>query len=229
VAGTGADGRPAGQAVRAVAGDAFGHAVADPQIPKPVGFSPQSFDRDIAAIHRAIPMHNTGDGLAGGQPDPNWVIKSAPDALNWKPRPAVVISEPVYTNQPNSPTAKWLSTDGSGPPVPSGYYIFSTTVDLTGFDPSTAKVQAVVTADDLVTDIRINGVSTGLKTHTALLAPDYKETTLDIPARHWRPGINQVEFVIHNDNATDVTQLQTQTQMGLQVRWLGDACTAVQR
>jgi hypothetical protein len=210
-----------------VAGNAFGHAAVDVAVPTGVAFSPQSFTRDISAIRREIPLHSTGDGLGGGQPDPNWVIKSAPDELKWKPGPAVVIADPVYANQPNSPTVKWLSTDGSGPPVPSGYYIFSTTVDLTGFDTATAKVQAVVTADDLTKDIRINGVSTGLSTQTALLAPDYKETTLDIPARYWHPGINQVEFVIHNDNSTDATQAQT--QMGLQVRWVGDACTAVQR
>jgi len=225
VTGTDAHGKSNSLPIRAVTGDAYRHDVIETAAPAAVAFSPQSFSRDIGAISRPIPMHNTGDGLAAGDPDPNWQIESAPDEMNWKPQPAIVIANPVYSSEPDSPSAKWISTDASGPHVPRGLYVFRSTVDLTGFDSSTAKIQAIVTADDCVSDIRINGVSTGLSTSSFSLAADYKRTTLEIPGNRWHGGANQIEIIVRNEDAADGTK----TQMGLQVRWVGTGCTLVQR
>ena len=139
---------------------------------------------------------------------------------------AFVVIDPVYSSEPDSPDGKWISTDASGPHLPRGLYSFSTTVDLTGFDPATVNVQAVVTADDCVSDLRINGVSTGLSTRTASLAADYKRTTLEIPKTAWKVGLNKIEIFVHNEDAADGGG---QTQMGLQVRWTATGCTLVRR
>jgi len=224
VTGTDDKGKANSPPVHAITGDAFRHDVTEITAPTAVVFSPQSFSRDIGAIRRPIPMHNTGDGLAAGAPDPNWRIESAPDVLHWKPQQAIVVTNPVYSSEPDAPDGKWISTDASGPSLPRGLYVFKTTMDLTGFDPSTAKIQAILTADDCVADIRLNGVATGLSTHAAILASDYKRTTLDIPGKFWQPGSNQIEIVVRNEDADGST-----TPMALQLRWVATGCTLVQR
>jgi hypothetical protein len=225
VTGTDADGRSSSLPIRAVAGDAYRHDVLQSAAPIPVPFSPQIFSRDIDSIRRSIPMHDTGDGLTGGDPDPNWQISSAPAELNWKPRPAIVIKNPIYSSEPDTPGVKWIATDASGPHLPRGLYVFKTTFDLTGFDPSTAKIQAIATADDCIADVLVNGASTGLSTTSVSLAEQYKHTTLEIPSNRLHGGENAIEIIVRNENAPDGAN----TQMALKVHWAATGCTLVQR
>ena len=69
---------------------------------------------------------------------------------------------PIHANWlDNDATSQWLTPtpqgDQSHDPVSDGTYVYSLTFDLTGFDPSTATFDGRFAADNLVSEIRLNG------------------------------------------------------------------------
>lgn len=119
-----------------------------------------------------VPVFDTGvDGagnvLAPGTADPHWSIVQVPAGSSFRPpAPAVVAwPHPAYlANDPvGRPGSSWIApsqdTDGFHAP---GTYVYRTTFDLTGLDPSTASLAGSFATDNSVQDVLVNGVSLGV-------------------------------------------------------------------
>jgi hypothetical protein len=114
------------------------------------------FVRDLHHIFTRFPTYSTGVGLKTGEKDPHWMLTSTPDQSAAMPKPAWVCrTKPVYA--PDDERSKWLSTSPKLPLLSAGRYVFSTTFDLTGFDPTTATLHLALVADDEVVEVRLNG------------------------------------------------------------------------
>src|SRR5262249_35042738 len=94
---------------------------------------------------------------------------------------------------PTSNTSRWISphpTEGGG--ELAGSYTYRTTFDLSSFDPSTARLTVKVAIDDKLTDIKLNGQSSGL---TASGYAAFTTLTID---HGFAFTLNTLEFVISN-------------------------------
>jgi len=92
---------------------------------------------------------------------------------------------------PNDAVSKWVGPDpGEG----SGSYslIYRTTVDLTGFDASTAIINGRWATDNTGTDILLNGVSTGQTSSTFLSYASFALTSGFVS------GLNTIDFAWTN-------------------------------
>ena len=89
-----------------------------------------------------------------------------------------------------------LTTDGpsSGPSGTS--YRYETTFDLTGFNPTTARLAGRWATDNRGADILINGVSTGQSNPTEFAAWTPFQITSGFVA-----GVNRITFVVNNGTA----------------------------
>ena len=223
-----AAGRPTSAAVRVTADHAVRHDVADPAAaPVAVPFSPAGFDRDIAAVRLAVPLHGTGAGLAAGAADGQWQVTAVPDDRGWHRRPAIVVVNPRQEYAANTPAGRWVSTDGGFVDAPVGDFTFATSLDLSGFDPASALVVARVAADDVVVDVRVNGRSTGLSTPLTTPKESLAAThDLTVPGP-WLSGPNQVEIIV--ENRPKPPGASPYNGMGLQLAWLATATPRVRR
>jgi len=152
----------------------------------------------VPALGGLIAIDNTG-GAAVGSADPNWTVNSGT---------AYVTDDSTFPFPPwlaNTTTSKWISPQagysGLGSDAP-GTYNFSTGFDLTGFLPSTASITFRFAADNALTDVLINSVSTGIAAptppasgYTAFLGP----YTI---ASGFVPGLNTLTFVVSNYSGT---------------------------
>jgi hypothetical protein len=91
--------------------------------------------------------------------------------------------------------SKWigpqLDPNGAG-----GDYVFRTTFNLAGYDPATARVQGDWATDNVGTDLRINGASTGLQNNTQFTAYTHFVIT-----NGFITGTNVLEFAVNNAGA----------------------------
>ena len=110
----------------------------------------------------------TGVSLAGGSVDPHYKLIVSADSTFTGPDAIVTsqIADGYWV--PQSATAKWIapsanqSYPGATPCNAGGTYVYRTTFDLTGFDPTTATITGQWGADNSGTAVRLNGVSLGL-------------------------------------------------------------------
>lgn len=121
--------------------------------------------------------------VQGGAPD--WARSTGPRPANW-----------IYL----SPSA---SITASGGALGSFDYIFRTTIDLTGFDPTTVELTADWTGDDTVVGWRVNGgtVRDGTQEDT----PWRSLRRMRIPASiaSFRAGANILEIRVIGNGLTD--------------------------
>jgi len=89
--------------------------------------------------------------------DANYFITSAPDGFTGY---AVVATDFPGSYVANNANSKWIGENSivSGD---AGIYVYATTFDLTGLDPSTASFTGNFAADNNV-EIHLNGVDTGI-------------------------------------------------------------------
>ncbi|NQU26149.1 MAG: lamin tail domain-containing protein, partial [Candidatus Nealsonbacteria bacterium] len=136
----------------------------------------------------------TGQPVGNGQADPHYRLTAS--AHSTPPPPD--ISATVMANHPawlaNSGSSKWIGAVSSGTTnVAAGDYAYETTFDLTGFVPGTATVSMNLAADDSLTDVLINGVSTGI-THSGF--GSFSSTrTID---SGFIDGVNTLTFMTNN-------------------------------
>ena len=127
---------------------------------------PGAFVRQIGKRQRVpIRLFNTGIHVAEGQPDPHWQVAVGSydkKGARSTPRPAIVSSvtgdiEDVWL--PNDPAqSQWISTVGDAARVRGDViYTFSTTFELAGVRPETARLGGWFYVDNHVRAIRLNG------------------------------------------------------------------------
>jgi len=117
-----------------------------------------------------IPIFNTGVSagnavLAAGSQDPHWTITATPagpafgPALAQSNHSAWLVNDPAGTIGGSS----WISVVSAGTTgIAPGTYRFETTFDLAGLNPDTAVLVLEIASDDTVTNVLLNGVSTGI-------------------------------------------------------------------
>jgi hypothetical protein len=210
-------------------GQAVGHSATAPGPGlQAIPFAATTFDRDIAQIRIPVPTHGTGEGIAPGSPDPRWQIVSVSGDPSWTPRPASVIVDPRNEYAPNSKDANWLSTTPHMESAAAANFTYRTTVDLTGFDPTSVIAKATMAADDGVFDVLVNGKSAHLaEAIRNLSAGDWRTASHEVALENlpWVAGPNQVDVIVLN--APPVGGGPNYT--GLQFGWTITASMAVRR
>ncbi len=136
-----------------------------------------------------------------GSSDLHYVLTVSPENIGTLPRAAKVI---LHGYGPNNDLAGFISPrlDAWGAP---GQYIYKTTFDLSGCDPSTASITFKFNYDNHIDDVLLNGASTGIH--------DPNTATPPISAG-FVSGINTLEFLVTNDGGptgvrVEITSLVT--------------------
>src|ERR1039457_6115442 len=136
-------------------------------------------------------LHNTGLNTQGAI-DPYWTVNgstayvTAPNAVGF----------PFDWWVPDTSVSKWISPQ----PVynantdQSGTFTYSTTFDLTGFDPTTASITIFASADDWLTTVSLD------KQAKATLAAihNYGFDLAITISSGFQPGLNTLDFATYN-------------------------------
>lgn len=115
---------------------------------------------DLTESEPITTLFNTGfdeDGelLANGRRDPHWIQSDTGDRMR------AMIPNDAWL--PNNEESQWVGIRRSGNQgVDPGQYTFSTQIDLTEWNASTASIDVLVAVDDRLDDIQLNGNSTGI-------------------------------------------------------------------
>jgi hypothetical protein len=142
-------------------------------------------------------LHNSGEFLASQAADPYWTVNGH-TAYKTQDGGFPFITGGPDAWLPDTPYSAWISPTasyigGSGAD-PAGLYIYSTTFDLTGFDPTTARLNFWVASDNLLLDVRINGVSIGT-TWPGVLNFSYQAGSI---TSGFNGNINTLSFYVEN-------------------------------
>jgi hypothetical protein len=150
----------------------------------------------------ALPVFSTGVNAkgvaaAGGSIDAHYTMIQSAEATLPGPNAIVVSQIAAGFWVGPSTTSSWIapSADQSypGPPVPcngAGTYAYRTTFNLTGYDPTTARIVGAWAADNSGTAVRLNGVSLGIT------AAGYNPMTPFTIVSGFVAGMNTLEFEI---------------------------------
>lgn len=105
-----------------------------------------------------IKLFNTGADAKEGEPDPHWQVVARDDDPDFKPRAALTRLPGTWALDNDPDRSKWISLIPVDEKLPENViYVFRTTFDLTGMNPSTAVLTGRFIADDRVATIRLNG------------------------------------------------------------------------
>lgn len=148
-----------------------------------------------AASASVLTFFNTGVSqsgalLAAGSSDTHYSLISNPDGI----LETAQATTPNSAWNQNTRSGGWISPGASGTASWSaGYYIYETTLDLTGYDPATAVLTGLLAAD--------NGVSIYLnRTGSALFSMDgFSSLSAFTINSGFVSGVNLVDFVVRND------------------------------
>jgi len=136
-------------------------------------------------------LDTNGNALPGGSSDPHWTLDSTPSSTSSSN--AIVVSSDPW-GYPQHSNARWISASANGNgPFPVGNFVYSTTFDLTNFDPSSASVSGIMAADDNVVSVNLNGNPTG-----ASCSSCYSSGTAFAINSGFIAGVNTLTFVTYN-------------------------------
>ncbi|MEM7386332.1 MAG: immunoglobulin domain-containing protein, partial [Verrucomicrobiota bacterium] len=93
--------------------------------------------------------------------------------------------------------SRWIGPRGDTGAAAGGTYVYRTEVDLTGLEPSTAKLLGSWASDNATVDVRLNGASLGLKNEAGFGAFN----TFVIEDVPFITGVNTLDFVVNNAGA----------------------------
>lgn len=150
----------------------------------------------------------TGLQLPNNAPDPDWVVGPGADGGAYVGQTLVARSDPlpqVYMVDAASSSSRWVVINSGqgleGFTVPGAGYNFQTTVDLTGFDPSTAVLRpAHFAVDDALAGIQINGIAafTSPQNFPQGLDRFYDSLPAELGAGDFHIGVNTITFDLIN-------------------------------
>jgi hypothetical protein len=142
-----------------------------------------------------LTLYNSGTNasgiIAGGTPDTSWSI--VPNSTI-QTTAVYVLKDPISPSYPvNNSISKWLGPKSSGQYTSiTGTYIYRYQIDLSAYDPTTVRLSGRYSADDVGSDILVNGVSTGQKSPTQYTFANFSLSS------NFVQGINNVDFVCQN-------------------------------
>ena len=142
-------------------------------------------------------VDSNGNLLPDGAIDPWYTIVSSPDGTgpaayvtlqNGWPLPSAWI--------PDGPNSKWISPTADQSYYSSyGQYDYQTTMDLTGYDWTTAMLTGQISVDDPLVDILVDGVSTGITDQGHEFG---SFTPYTVGSSFFHPGVNTIDFLVVN-------------------------------
>lgn len=149
------------------------------------GIALLAFPSNAAIIPNLFPtgVDNSGTVLGDGASDPHYSILNPAG-------PGIVINQGNIPSSwlPNNSSSRWIWQTATGQPT-NVTLTFSTTFDLTGFDPNSASITGMWAVDNFGLDILINGNSTGQT------SPGFGSLVPFNINNGFLPGINTIEFV----------------------------------
>ncbi len=166
----------------------------------------------VTVLERVPGVFSTGVDAAGavlqdGAVDPHYqLVLNATDPNS---RDAFVHDStifPIVTGPwvANTDRSKWIAPLVNSVEAAGGDYAYHTTFDLTGYDPATAVLLGAWATDNLGTDIKLNGVSTGLQNGS-----QFGSLTPFTLTTGFVTGVNTLEFHLNNaDLVTGYTGLR---------------------
>jgi len=154
-------------------------------------------------------VDSSGVPLAAGLEDLNWEITAFVEIDNSTPVP-IPATGPFVPTTPPGPwlndaadangdvpsNSRWITPTVSGQNVPAGFIDFELLFDLSAFDASTAVIGGSFASDNTVSDVLVNGISTGDSGSNFLTWVGFSiDPTLLLP------GVNSIVFVSNNQSA----------------------------
>lgn len=141
-------------------------------------------------------VDDNGAVLAGGSVDPHYTLVQSADQTLPGPDAIVVSNIAAGFWAPESDTSKWIAPSanqvypGPSPCNASGVYVWRTTFDLAGRDPSTFKIAGSWAADNTGSAIRLNGVG------VTITQPGYNPLVPFVIATGFIAGKNTLDFEV---------------------------------
>ncbi len=141
----------------------------------------------------------TGAVLADGAVDPHYTLvvnatdPNSQEAFVHDSTIFPIVAGPWVANTDRS---KWIAPLVNSSTAAGGDYAYRTSFDLTGYDPATAVLLGAWATDNTGTDIKLNGVSTGLM-NTA----QFGALTPFTLRTGFVAGVNTLEFHLNNADA----------------------------
>jgi len=178
-------------------------------------------DLNITVTPPSIPeLFNTGVGNNGfplpeDSADPHYQLVAG-GAMVGTPLAATASGGfPIGPWLADNTDSGWIAPTPSTDGFPTSYYLYQTTFDLKGLDPSMAAIYGWVSADDFIADIFINGISTG-RSSASGPGPFTYWQAFSI-AGGFQPGPNTITFLVFNSG------LLANNPTGLRVQMSGSA------
>jgi len=135
-------------------------------------------------------LNDAGQPLDYGQPDPHYTMGPGGGTVY------AMQNHPAWLA--NGTASQWVGLSGRGTDnFPPGPYTFATSFDLSGFDAATTRVMLTIAVDDTLSDVRLNGASTGI--HCAGFAAWNGPFTIETG---FVEGVNTLEFVFVNGGSS---------------------------
>lgn len=141
-------------------------------------------------------VDNTGAALAGGSVDPHYLVIENGNAN------AVVINTPAVTYFPNNATSTWVWQSADAQPR-NVTRTFTTTFDLTGYDPSTVVISGAWGTDNQGLEIDLNGNNTGIPGLLGVIVANFDHLTTFSISTGFVSGINTLAFVIEDNGGSN--------------------------
>jgi hypothetical protein len=160
----------------------------------------------VRAILEPFAVFGTGMGLDRGARDPNWEITQISTDAKFKPQSAVVAAPDQNYAPDNRAKAQWISNSKSRDDMPVGCrWTLRSHFDLAGFDPSSARIEGQISADDFVVQIRMNGKAVRIPegNRDAMLYRKWLPLRID---EGFVSGDNVLEIVIENGDGVSPEQ-----------------------
>ena len=149
-----------------------------------------------AAYSATVTIYPTGVNdnfalLAGGASDPHYT-QHAVGASQPYPQATVLSSASYYSEWPRPTTGQWIAPGDAFDTGARGWYKFRTTFDLTGLDPTTARIDGLWTCDQYGY-IQLNWNDTG----NTLSDGDYTSLHQFSVTNGFVSGVNTFDFLVY--------------------------------
>jgi hypothetical protein len=167
-------------------------------------------------VFEPIPdLFNTGvdnlrEALPDGSIDPHYILLVNPDGGS----PNAIVQDstafPIVAGPwlADTKISKWIGPQLNTSASAVGRYVYRTTVDLTGRDPTTVVIVGRWATDNPGVDILVNGISTGNPQSPGFTA--YTAFTIYGSSTTFIAGPNTIDFVVDNVQAPGYTGLRVE-------------------
>jgi hypothetical protein len=165
----------------------------------------------LAGAAHAVPIQIFNTGVDGsGTPLANGTVGDPHYTLIAVPAGSTDIR--VLTSGGGWPVGPWIGDDSISAWIgpnndayawsPAGSYTYRTTFDLSGLDPATASLAGLWSTDNYLSDILLNGVSTG---NTGGSFTSWSSFTI---SSGFGAGVNTLDFTVYNTEAPTGLRLE---------------------